>query len=202
MFYYDGAGMWVDSEGSAWGFDTSCVRVLLPRDHGPECSVGVVPRYCWCCGVGRTLPAPCPWSPREEPAWISPTPGLGAGRGAPPAPGHHQNPAFAPASVSSRQDPGGAAVFRLPVLLQHQPWARYQSCVRAALGGWGLGQPGAAGAAAGGCGGCSCLWLRQRLRHTLVQHDTETFHHGLLFKQDEGFYFFSLSLRIPYGFQR
>lgn len=75
MFYYDGAGMWVDSEGSAWGFDTSCVRVLLPRDHGPECSVGVVPRYCWCCGVGRTLPAPCPWSPREEPPGSRPPQG-------------------------------------------------------------------------------------------------------------------------------
>lgn len=40
--------MWVDSEGSARGCDTSCVWVLLPRDHGPKRGVGLVPR---CCGA-------------------------------------------------------------------------------------------------------------------------------------------------------
>lgn len=182
---------------------------VTPPVCGCCCPVATAPSavWDWCRGAavlwcGQDTACALPLVPSGRAAWISPTPGLGAGRGAPPAPGHHQNPAFAPASLSSRQDPGVRLCSGSLCSCSTSPGRAAGPESGQPSGGWGPGQAGAAGAAAGGCGGCSCLWLRQRLRHTLVLRDTETSHHGLLFKQDEGFYFFSLPLRIPHGFQR
>lgn len=194
--------MWVDSEGSARGCDTSCVRVLLPHDHGPEHGVGLVPRCCWCCGAGRTLPAPCPWSPREEPPGSRPPQGWEQG-GEPLLPlGTTKTLPLHPRLSPPDRTLGVRLCSGSLCFCSTSPGRAAGPESGQPSGGWGPGQAGAAGAAAGGCGGCSCLWLRQHLRHTLVLRDTETSHHGLLFKQDEGFYFFSLSLRIPHGFQR
>lgn len=167
MFYYDGAGMWVDSEGSARGCDTSCVWVLLPRDHGPERGVALVPRCCWCCGAGRTLPAPCPWSPREEPPGSRPPQGWERG-GEPLLPlGTTKtlplHPRLSPPDrtlgcgcVRAPCAPAAPALGALPVLSQGSPrgagaWGRRE------LQGLQLGAVGAA-AACGCASAFGTLW--------------------------------------------